>query len=197
MAGRLVNVGAVEIMLIVLVAVSVIGAAVSLRLIRRARKAAAEAEQRLEHLTVRDERTGLLNPKGAALVGAQIMEIAKRDSDAVCACLIRLAPRPGATYPSDDDVLTLAEAAVEVFRSGDAVSRLDTDTVLMVGKGTQLDPEVAHNRLTQQMMKMIPPGDPLPQITVGTGMLAPWEDGDLATLVDRALHDLNSRLSIL
>lgn len=188
--------GVAEILLLVLVAVLAIGAVVGGVFIRRARQRAAVAEDRLEHLTVRDERTGLLNPKGAALVGAQIIEIAKRDSDAVCACLIRLAPRAGAGYPSDDDVLTLAEAAVEVFRAGDAVSRLDTDTVLMVGKGTRLDPEVAHSRLTQQMVRMIPPGDRLPGITVGTGMLAPWEEGDLSTLMDRAMLDLNARLSV-
>lgn len=188
--------GTAEILMIVLMVVLAVSVAVSLVVIRRAKQRAAEAEERLEHLTVRDERTGLLNPKGAALVGAQIIEIAKRDSDAVCACLIRLAPRPGAAYPSDDDVLTLAEAAVEVFRAGDAVSRLDTDTVLMVGKGTRIDPEIAHTRLTQQMLRMIPPGDRLPSITVGTGMLAPWEEGDLSTLMDRALLDLNARLSI-
>lgn len=188
--------GVAEILLIVLAVAMVLGAVISAVMVRRARQRASAAEDRLEHHTVRDERTGLLNPKGAALVGAQIIEIAKRDSDAVCACVIRLAPRPGAAYPSDDDVLTLAEAAVEVFRAGDAVSRLDTDTVLMVGKGTRLDPEVAHSRLTQQMVRMIPPGDRLPAITVGTGMLAPWEEGDLATLVDRAMHDLSSRLSI-
>lgn len=188
--------GIAEILLIALAAVLAVGGIISAIMVRRARQRADQAEERLEHLTVRDERTGLLNPKGAALVGAQIIEIAKRDSDAVCACLVRLAPRPGVAYPSDDDVLTLAEAAVEVFRAGDVVSRLDTDTVLMVGKGTRLDPEVAHSRLTQQMVKMIPPGDRLPDITVGTGMLAPWEEGDLTTLMDRALLDLNARLSI-
>lgn len=164
--------------------------------VRRANQRLIDVESRLQQQTVRDERTGLLNPKGMALIGTQILEIAKRDSDAVSACLIRLSPRSGAAFPDDDDVLTLAEAAVEVFRTGDAVSRLDTDTVLMVGKGTQIDPAAAHARLTQQMSRMLPPGDPLPIVTVGTGMLAPWEDGDLATLVERAQEDLNSRQSI-
>lgn len=195
-AGTLDLVNVAEFLLLALALALVTLALWSYTAVRRANQRLIDVESRLQQQTVRDERTGLLNPKGMALIGTQILEIAKRDSDAVSACLIRLSPRSGAAFPDDDDVLTLAEAAVEVFRTGDAVSRLDTDTVLMVGKGTQIDPAAAHARLTQQMSRMLPPGDPLPIVTVGTGMLAPWEDGDLATLVERAQEDLNSRQSI-
>ena len=194
--GTLSGVNVAEFLLLALAIALVVLALWSFAAVRRANQKLIDVESRLQQQTVRDERTGLLNPKGAALVGTQILEIAKRDSDAVTACLIRLSPRPGFSFPDDDDVLTLAEAAVEVFRAGDAVSRLNTDTVLMVGKGTQIDPPTVHARLTQQMSRMIPPGDPLPVVNVGTGMLAPWEDGDLATLVERAQEDLNSRQSI-
>lgn len=154
------------------------------------------AERRLAHQVVHDEATGLLNPSGASLLGAQIVNIARRDSDPATACLMRVSPRkPAEGVVHEDDVLALSEAAVEIFRSSDMVSRVAQDTCLMVGKGTILDTDVIERRLTEQMALMVPNGDPVPRIMVGCAMIAPWENADLDTLIGRAQQDLQSRVA--
>lgn len=153
-------------------------------------------ERRLAHQVVHDETTGLLNPSGASLLGDQIVSIAKRDSDPATACLMRLTPRkPSDGVIHDDDVLALAEAAAEVFRTSDALSRISSDTILMVGKGSLLDTDEVERRLVEQMALMVPEGDPVPLIQVGCGMIAPWEHADLDTLIERAQQDLQSRVA--
>jgi len=189
-----------ELWLVLLIAAAIAllaGAVVALVLSnRKASKQLRFIEQRLSHQVVHDECTGLLNEAGVTLVGAQIVNIAQRDSDPVTACIIKVHPREGlATDPHEDDLLAVAEAAVEVFRAGDAISRVNTDTVLMVGKGMLLSADEVERRLVGKMARMVPEGDPVPAIMVGCGMIAPWENADLPSLVDRARTNLQSRVN--
>lgn len=163
---------------------------------RQATRQLRFVERRLAHQVVHDETTGLLNPSGATLLGEQLVRIAKRDSDPATACLMRLAPRaPSDSEIHGDDLLALTEAAAEVFRTSDSLSRIAADTVLMVGKGALLDTDEVEQRLVEQMALMVPNGDPVPNIQVGCGMIAPWEDANLDTLIDRAQLDLQSRVA--
>lgn len=152
-----------------------------------------DLEARLDHATVRDETTGLLNEAGGRMVADRIVHIAHRDSDAVTCAVVQVLPRSPGTAVTTDDLLTLAEAAMVVFRAGDALARMADDRVLMVGKGPALDPNSVESRLEAQMARMVAPGDPVPTIMAGCAHLPPWEPADLEHLLGRACTELELR----
>jgi GGDEF domain-containing protein len=186
---QMIIVAAAVLLMVVLVGVLVVSN-------RQATRQLRFVERRLAHQVVHDEVTGLLNPAGATLLGEQILSLAKRDSDPATSCLVRVSPRSAATGEiHQDDLLAVSEAATEVFRTSDMISRISADTLLMVGKGTQLNSDDVERRLIEQMARMVPEGDPVPQILVGCAMIAPWESASLETLIDRAQQNLQSRVA--
>ena len=152
----------------------------------------------MERFAMFDEATGLLSREGQLLVGQRIVHIARRDSDAVSACLIRVLPPPtrGLAGIDDDDMISVAEASEVVYRSGDAVGRLDEDTLMVVGKGPGFTPSTVEARLVAQMATMAPADAELPSLVVGVAVLQPWDEGDFAELQHRAYEDLGVRLQV-
>lgn len=174
------------------------GWAFAIRERRRLQEALVDVEVRIERLAMFDEVTGLLSREGQHLVGQQIVDIARRDSDAVCACLIRVLapPNRGLAVANDDDVLSVAEASEVVFRSGDAVGRLDEDTLMVAGKGPGFTPSTVEARLVAQMATMAAPDADLPALVVGVSVLHPWDEGTFDELLHLAYEDLAVRLHI-
>ncbi len=162
------------------------------------RRALADAEARFERFALFDEVTGLLSGEGIALVGQRIVHIARRDSDAVSACLVRVMS-PDSSGPAgltDEDMISVAEASELVFRSGDAVGRVDEDTIMVVGKGPGFTPSTVEARLVAQMAAMAPADVELPALVVGVAVLQPWDEGDFVELQHRAYEDLGIRLQV-
>ncbi|MDQ1245840.1 MAG: hypothetical protein QG597_207 [Actinomycetota bacterium] len=165
----------------------------------KGREAAAQIDAlqaRIDHGTVFDDTTGLLNRAGANLLALRIVNIARRDSDAVCGALIRILPPNGRAGLNDEDVLAVAEASQVVFRSGDAVGRVAGDTILVVGKGPGFRVATVESRLVAQMVSMAPPDTPLPGILVSVAVLHPWDEGSLPELEQRLANDLEVRLAV-
>ena len=162
------------------------------------RRALADAEARFERFALFDEVTGLLSGEGIALVGQRIVHIARRDSDAVSACLVRVMS-PDSSGPAgltDEDMNSLAEATELVYRSGDAFGRVDEDTIMVVVNGPGFTPSTVESRLVAQMAAMAPADSDLPALVVGVAALQPWDEGDLAELHHRAAADLDVRLHV-
>lgn len=170
------------------------GWVVALRERNRRREVAADLQARIDHFTIFDDMTGLLNRKGADLIGAHVVNISRRDSDAVSCCLIQVLPSNGARRITVDDVITVGEACEGMFRSGDTVARVAEDRVLVVGKGPGLSPTTVESRMAAGMVTIAPPDTPVPQIIVGVGVLHPWDEGHLPELEQRAIDDLEIRM---
>lgn len=165
----------------------------ALRIRSRARAHEDQLVQALEQRGAHDDLTGLLNPFGLRVVGGGIVNIARRDSDAVSGCLIRVLPRQLGQPAADDDVLTVAQAAQRSFRAGDAVARVGQDMVFVVGKGSGFPSVTLEQRLARQLANFNVPGEPAPRVVLGVAVLNPWEDGDLLTLQRAATRDQEVR----
>lgn len=165
---------------------------------QRLQRALEVAEARIERFAMFDETTGLLSREGQSLVAQRIVDIARRDSDAVSACLIRVLPPAtrGLATVTDDDMLAVAEASEVVFRSGDAVGRMDEDTIMVAGKGPGFTPSTVEARLVAQMATMAPPDAELPALVVGVSVLHPWDEGTFDELQHLAYEDLGVRLQV-
>lgn len=172
------------------------GWATAARVSRNARATIDDLESRLEHRTVFDDVTGLFNRQGITLVGGRLVNIARRDSDGVSACVVRILPAQGHVEVTDDDVIAVAEAAEVVFRSGDAVGRAAFDEILVIGKGPGFTPATVESRLVAQMAAMAPPDSPIPGVVVGVGVLQPWDEGALPELEQMLADDLAVRLAV-
>jgi hypothetical protein len=153
-------------------------------------------EARLHHGTVLDDTTGLLNRAGTTLLATRIVSISRRDSDAVCGCLVRILPSTGHPSNPAEDAIAVAEAAQVVFRSGDAVGRVAPDTILVVGKGPGFKTATVESRLLAQMVAMAAPGSPLPGVVVAVAVLHPWDEGGLPELEAKLADDLQVRLAV-
>lgn len=175
-------------------ALAVAGWTTALLCRRRSQGQVADLQARLSHNTFVDATTGLFNRQGTTLLAQRTVSMARRDSDAVSACLVLIRPRIGST-PSDDDVLTVAEAAEVTFRSADTVGRIAPDRLLVVGKGKGMQSGGVESRLVAQMVTMAAPGTIVPSIVVATASLQPWDEGDLLDLERLAEEDLEVRLA--
>lgn len=178
--------------------VAIAGWTVALVERRGLQRALAVAEARIQRFALFDELTGLLSGEGMALAGQRIVHIARRDSDAVSACLVRVVSPDSRVSgdTTDDDMISVAEASEVVFRSGDAVGRVDADTIMVVGKGPGFTPATVESRLVAQMATMAPADSDPPALVVGVAALQPWDEGDLVELQHRVYEDLGVRLQV-
>lgn len=161
---------------------------------RRAGKTEAESATKLEYHRTHDETTGLLNDRGLITFGEMLIDIARRDGDAVGACELRVASQRGGP-PLPDDLITAAEAAQRAFRASDVVARLDEHHLIVIGKGDGFSPAAIEARIQDCIDLMAVPGLPRPQLQAGVAVLAPWDDGSLPELLAAVEADLALRLT--
>ncbi len=160
----------------------------------RARKAESESEHKLEYHRTHDELTGLLNDRGLVTFGEMLIDIARRDGDAVGACELRITAQGGGP-PRPDDVLTAAEAAARAFRTSDVVARLDEAHLIAIGKGDGFSAAAIEERIADFIELMAVPGLPRPDLQAGVAVLAPWDDGSLPELLAAVQADLELRVT--
>jgi diguanylate cyclase (GGDEF)-like protein len=153
--------------------------------------------------TVHDPLTGLANRKGLAMLGAQIMETARRRGDAVYCMfldvdgLARVNTELG--HASGDEVLlTVAEALTTSTRATDAVARWGDDEFVVVGPGTGLAPLEMERRVRARCLE----NSPVPRerwgarISAGGAVLEPWDDGDVDSLLRQADREMHLRRAL-
>jgi len=156
--------------------------------------------ERAERAAVEDDLTGLLNRRGIALVGDQIVASARRAGNAVHCVFLdvdglkdvndRLGHAAG-----DRVLLSVADAVRAAVRSGDVVARWGGDEFCVVGPGPGTAPIDLEKRVAGKIVAMPPADVPgwVPQVSAGSAMLAPWDDGDLASLLDQADREMYRR----
>lgn len=156
-----------------------------------------------EDATVHDPLTGLANRKGLTMLGAQILETARRRGDAVY-CMFLDVDGLGRINSDlghgagDEILLTVAEALSRSTRATDAVARWGDDEFVVVGPGTGLAPLEMERRVRARCLE----SSPLPReqwaarISAGGAVLEPWDDGDVSTLLHQADREMQLRRAL-
>lgn len=163
----------------------------------------ADLEDRALAASVRDPLSGLANRRGLAMVGAHILETARRQGDAVHAIFLnidnlnRVNDRLG--HAAGDEVICAIAAALHsVTRATDVAARWGGDQFCVVGPG----PGMAALELERRLRDLVLADPPVPDATwspyvsAGGAMLAPWDAGTLDTLLGRADQEMYLRRSL-
>jgi diguanylate cyclase (GGDEF)-like protein len=173
------------------------------RRLHRSRQEVDEALAFAQDATVHDPLTGLANRKGLGMLGAQILETARRRGDAVYCMfldvdgLARVNTELGHAA-GDDVLLTVAEALSRSTRATDAVARWGDDEFVVVGPGTGLAPLEMERRVRARCLE----NSPLPRdqwaarISAGGAVLEPWDDGDVDSLLRQADREMHLRRAL-
>ena len=156
-----------------------------------------------ERAAVQDDLTGLLNRRGLAMVGEQVVASARRSGNAVHCVFVdvdglkdvndRLGHLAG-----DRVLLAVADAVRLSVRGGDVVARWGGDEFCVLGPGPGTAPVDLEKRIVARVQELPPDDVPgwLPRVSAGSAMLAPWDDGDLASLLDQADREMYRRRSL-
>ncbi|WP_460459710.1 GGDEF domain-containing protein [Angustibacter peucedani] len=183
-----------------------VAGAVAVVVHRRFHRNEQEVEQAFafaQDATVHDPLTGLANRKGLAMLGAQILETARRRGDAVYCMfldvdgLARVNAELGHSA-GDDVLLTVSEALSRSTRATDAVARWGDDEFVVVGPGTGLAPLEMERRVRARCLE----NSPVPReqwaarISAGGAVLEPWDDGDVDSLLRQADREMHLRRAL-
>ncbi len=161
---------------------------------------AAEAVRSAERAATEDPVTGLHNRRGLALLGREIVGVARRSSDAVHCSFLDVdglkAVNDGQGHDAGDRVIeAVAKAIKETSRSTDVVARWGGDEFVVIGLGAGLPPRDLerriHNHLARQQSD--DPALAVLRISVGRAVLEPWDEGGLERLVWSADRDMYVR----
>jgi diguanylate cyclase (GGDEF)-like protein len=188
----------------VLAMVMVTGVAVATVLGRRRTvDALSQAEDSADQASVRDPLTGLVNRRGLAMMGGQIVESARRQGDAVHCVFVdidqlRHVNEVEGRDAGDEVVVAVADALRSVTRATDVVARWGGDEFCVVGPGAGMAPMELERRVRERVL-LDPPVDDLvwsPKVCAGGAMLAPWDTGNLDTLLGKADQEMYLRRAL-
>lgn len=149
---------------------------------------------------VRDELTGVANPRGLAMVAGQMLESARRAGDAVHCIFLDVTNLTKVNdelgVEAGDEVLSaVAEALTRSVRGTDVVARWHGDDFCVVGPGPGMPPIELERRVRDRLL-LAPPVEVeiwTPEVSAGGSMLAPWDTGTLDTLLGQAERELAVR----
>ncbi len=187
-------------------AVALLGLVAGALVVVQRRRAAAELEAALQladAVSVVDETTGCYNANGLDLLARHVLGSARRTSGAMHASLVQLGDLEpvselGGPQAVAEVVGGVADALRGSTRGADIVGRWADDLFVVLGPGTGTTPAELERRLRVRLLGT--PDAPLVRwacsLTVGSGILEPWDSGGLAELVSRAEQDLALRRAL-
>jgi diguanylate cyclase (GGDEF)-like protein len=182
----------------------VTGLALAINHVRRAAvRDLAAAANLADAAAVRDQLTGLANRRGLAMVGGQIVELARRQGDAAHCIFVEIGGLKQVnthlgTEAGDEVIVAVGEALREVTRATDVVARWAGDEFCVVGPGPGMAPLELERRLRDTVQLHAPvPAEVWPVlVSAGGAMLAPWDSGTLETLLGKADQEMHLRRSL-
>ncbi len=173
----------------------------------RARTTAAIAlvtanRQLLEH-SVRDPLTGVANRKGMELVARPMIDLARRQGQAVHCLIVDVDTLRGineehGTRGGDEVLMAVAEAMAAATRTTDIVARSGGDEFVVLGPGTGTSPLEMERRIRAHLSTAVnlPRASWQGRVSAGAATLVPWDGDDLNGLLERAEQDLALRRSL-
>jgi diguanylate cyclase (GGDEF)-like protein len=177
------------------------GVAVGVAYVRRqALVELGAARERAEAAAFRDDLTGVANRRGLAMLGAPILEAARRQGDAVHCAFLDIAglgsinDRLGRSA-GDEVLIAVAYCLRSATRATDVVARWGGDEFCVLGPGAGIAAPELERRVVEQLVAA-PPVDRRawrPYVDVGGAVLAPWDSGTLDTVLARAEQEMRLR----
>jgi diguanylate cyclase (GGDEF)-like protein len=173
----------------------------------RARNGAQEAlvdanRQLLEH-SVRDPLTGVANRKGLELIARPMIDLARRQGQAVHCLVVDVDTLRGineehGVREGDAVLLAVAEALKVATRTTDVVARWGGDEFALLGPGTGTSPLEMERRIRAHLTATVSlsPDSWQGRVSAGSATLVPWDADDLEGLLQRAEQDLSLRRSL-
>jgi len=170
---------------------------------RRLVQALARAEETAALASVRDSLTGLANRRGLTMLGQQMVEVARRQGDAVHCVYVDIdqlahVNEVAGHDAGDEVVVAVADALRAVTRSTDVVARWGGDEFCVIGPGAGMAPIELERRIRERVMQNPPVPDAVwsPRVCAGGAMLAPWDSGTMDTLLGKADQEMYLRRAL-
>jgi diguanylate cyclase (GGDEF)-like protein len=175
--------------------------------IRRARTAAAvalvAANRQLLEQSVRDPLTGVANRKGLELVARPMIDLARRQGQAVHCLVVDVDTLRGineehGVREGDEVLVAVAEALRVATRATDVVARWGGDEFVLLGPGTGTSPLEMERRIRAHLSTTLtlPRSSWQGRVSAGVATLVPWDGDGLEGLLERAVQDLSLRRSL-
>ena len=159
-----------------------------------------EAQAEAERMSVHDPLTDLLNRRGLVLTATRLVELARRDGGAVSCLFLDVDGLKGVNdrlgHDAGDELLmTIAAALHRITRMTDVVARWGGDEFVIVGLGTGMRPDELEARMRVVLRDISPFSEQEwnPIVSCGGATFAPWDEGDLTSLLESADRDMYLR----